>query len=659
MSTQRGSPKEARGREHATVDRRVVAYVAVVAVAAALLMGSLLLLEPPTARVAHPLLFGLLATAVLTLSEIPFARLSFLRHGTTFSLGEAVLCVVFGLFSPGAVVVITAVAVTLAHCRMTASAIKRVFNAAQYVLSVGTGSSVAWILGHAQPIGSLSHLAAVLLGLFVWFVANTALVATVISLASHQSWRKSVIDPIPVNLLSLAGLAPVGALALVLVARAPQWLPLLTAPIVVLFIAMRGFVHGNRRAETTDALLALGDDLNRTLDLDARALVVADGVRSMLQAEWAELLLLSDTEVTRTRVQVDGPPVVLEPVALDPSPNPYAHVLATGESQLYQSWRADSPLMTGLAARGIQDMVAAPTVVEGRVNGVLVAANRLGPENFGPEHVKILQGIAQLAVGPLVSAQVYAAERASAERLRELDRMKSDFVASVSHELRTPLTLIHGFALTLAGRGDRLTPEERAEFLDKIVLGSRQLARLIEDLLAVSRWEHVNREDDAAVEVAAVVADVIEQLGEVLADHNVMVDTKADLPPLRAAPQRVELVLRNLVENAAKYSPAHSPILVRAGLAEGGVAIEVADRGPGIPADQHARIFERFYQLDQSSTRRVGGTGLGLYLVKNLTEAIGGTVELESEPGRGSVFRVVLPVRGEVIPFPHRQEEAR
>lgn len=649
-----------RGSDQPTIDRRVVAFVAAVVVAGTVLMVALLLLEHPAARIPHPLLFGVLATLLLAVSEVPFAHLSFLRrHVTRFGLGEAVLCVIFGLFSPGAVVLITAVAAIASQSRTPASPIKRVFNSAQYVLSVGFGSSIAWQLGHDRPIGSLPHLAAALLGLLAWCTANTTLVATVISLASRRSWRKSFVDPLPVNLLSVAGLAPVGTLALVLVARAPYWLPLLGAPVGVLFIALRGFANGNRRAETTDALLALGDDLNRTLDLDARALVLTDGVRSMLRTEWAELLLLSDAGVFRTRAQVDGPPIVLEPTALDPTPNPYAHVLATGESQLYQSWRGDSPLLSGLSARGIHDMVAAPTVVEGKVNGVLVAANRLGAERFGPEDLKILQGIAQLAVGPLVSAQAYAAERASAERLRELDRMKSDFVASVSHELRTPLTLIHGFALTLSGRGDRLSPDERAEFLDKIVSGSRQLARLIEDLLAVSRWEHLVRDDDAAVEVATVVAEVIEQLAEVLAGHTVMVDTKADLPPLRAAPQRVELVLRNLVENAAKYSPPHSPILIRAGLAEGGVAIEVADRGPGIPLDQRGRIFERFYQLDQSSTRRVGGTGLGLYLVKNLTEAVGGTVELESETGRGSVFRVVLPARGELIPFPHRQEEAR
>jgi signal transduction histidine kinase len=233
---------------------------------------------------------------------------------------------------------------------------------------------------------------------------------------------------------------------------------------------------------------------------------------------------------------------------------------------------------------------------------------------------------------------------AATRRLREIDAAKSEFISVVSHELRTPITALEGFSELLLSRP---VPAERARrFLGHIHAESRRLGRIVAELLDLSRLEVglapvLKREP---VDLAAHVARQIELFAGVHRGHRFRWTPETPLPPVRADPDAVDRVLQNLLSNAVKYSPRGGTVRVEARLGEGGaVAIEVADEGVGIPAEALSRVFDKYVRISDPETTTVRGLGLGLSLVRSLVEAHGGRIEVSSQVGKGSCFRVVLP----------------
>jgi two-component system phosphate regulon sensor histidine kinase PhoR len=230
--------------------------------------------------------------------------------------------------------------------------------------------------------------------------------------------------------------------------------------------------------------------------------------------------------------------------------------------------------------------------------------------------------------------------------LKDADRIRRNFVANASHELRTPLTAIRGFVETLID-GAAEDPATRARFLDAIFRHTTRLERLVKDLTVLGQAE--------SPQFAWETQDV--DLGKLCHDSIGAIDTQArakgivinlDLPEtpmvLNVSANAVDHVVVNLVENAIKYSPEKSEVKVRVSRDEDHAIIEVIDQGPGIPAKYLDRIFERFYRVDKGRSRDEGGTGLGLSIAKNIVHRIGGTIEVESELGKGARFRVSLPL---------------
>jgi signal transduction histidine kinase len=243
--------------------------------------------------------------------------------------------------------------------------------------------------------------------------------------------------------------------------------------------------------------------------------------------------------------------------------------------------------------------------------------------------------------------QLLEKEHHTVDELRELNRMKGEFVAVVSHELRTPVTALIGYAKTLRQPEFSEDPAMRQEFLERMERQGDRLLRLVENLLTASNLEN----NQLPVSVGRVLfEDLVREVIEGLAGeaNRVHVDVPDDLPVLTTDRQLLSRVLQNLVDNALKYSPDGSPCELQARM-EGAdhIVFRVRDYGIGIPPDELPRIFERFYQVDSSSTRTFRGTGLGLSLVQDLLQHLGGTIEVASEPGKGSTFTVRLPVRHE------------
>ncbi|MGH2634893.1 MAG: sensor histidine kinase [Actinomycetota bacterium] len=235
-------------------------------------------------------------------------------------------------------------------------------------------------------------------------------------------------------------------------------------------------------------------------------------------------------------------------------------------------------------------------------------------------------------------------EHHTVDELRELNRMKGEFVAVVSHELRTPVTALMGYAKTLRQPEFADDPEMRAEFLERMERQSDRLLRLVENLLTASNLEN----NQMPVAIGRVLfEDLVREIVEGLATEasRVQVNVPDDLPVLTTDRQVLSRVLQNLVDNALKYSPDGSPCELEAKADGDHIVFWVRDYGIGISDDELPKIFDRFYQVDSSSTRTFRGAGLGLSLVQDLLEHVGGTIEVDSSPGEGSRFIVTLPVR--------------
>ncbi len=229
-------------------------------------------------------------------------------------------------------------------------------------------------------------------------------------------------------------------------------------------------------------------------------------------------------------------------------------------------------------------------------------------------------------------------------RLKRLERVRQDFVANVSHELRTPITLITGFAETLETVQD---PAETRRFLAIIKRHADRMTAIIEDLLTLARLESPERTalSRAPVRAAALVAHAIESLDNRPAQRHITIDTMVD-PELLALVNEglFEQALVNLLDNAIKYGPEGGTVRIAAAVDAQSLVFSVADQGPGIPARDLPRLFERFYRVDRARSKHLGGTGLGLAIVKHVAMAHGGDASVTSIEGSGSTFCIGIPL---------------
>lgn len=228
-------------------------------------------------------------------------------------------------------------------------------------------------------------------------------------------------------------------------------------------------------------------------------------------------------------------------------------------------------------------------------------------------------------------------------RLRKLEAMRSDFAANVTHELKTPLTVIRGFIDTLKEPG--ITPEDANRFVDIIALESERLSRLIDDVLLLSEIESSPAVPSPVTDMREAVWEAANMLGgKAKAKQIEFVIDLGDAPVLVAAePDRIRQMAINLIDNAVKYTTA-GYVRVSVSMDEYGCGIlRVEDTGIGIPHENLPRLFERFYRVDKSRSRALGGTGLGLAIVKHIVSLLSGHITVESTPGKGSLFTVILP----------------
>lgn len=228
---------------------------------------------------------------------------------------------------------------------------------------------------------------------------------------------------------------------------------------------------------------------------------------------------------------------------------------------------------------------------------------------------------------------------------KRLEKMRKEFVANVSHELRTPLTSIQGFIETLK-EGAIDDPEKTRHFLEIIEKQSNRLNNLVENILKLSKIESqeivVNLQSTNLKELLdKVMAEFKEKI--ILKKIQISTNISPQFPLLKVDPEQIELVLRNLLDNAIKYTPEKGEISISFLEREKDVYLEIADNGIGISQEHLPRIFERFYRVNKDRSRDLGGTGLGLAIVKHVVQVHKGTIGVDSHPGKGAKFFIILP----------------
>ncbi|MBN1595300.1 hypothetical protein JW933_05170 [candidate division FCPU426 bacterium] len=255
----------------------------------------------------------------------------------------------------------------------------------------------------------------------------------------------------------------------------------------------------------------------------------------------------------------------------------------------------------------------------------------------------LLEVLLKLTAVFVANVQARARERAAVKKNLELDLLKEDVINTTLHEIKTPLTVIQGASL-LMQKKKRLNARERAELLNKVIKHCRSIGNVIEEMLEISRIdENIPPAKAGNVSLADLTYEVLREIP--WEENNMLVETR--IPPRLAGVQAdrhaVYQAIRNLVENAVKYSQPRDKIIVSAGHQGRWVWWRIKDHGPGIaPVDQR-HIFEKFYRAGNSTTRKVRGMGFGLYLVRKNIENSGGTIAVASIPGKGTEFLIKLP----------------
>ena len=325
-------------------------------------------------------------------------------------------------------------------------------------------------------------------------------------------------------------------------------------------------------------------------------------------------------------------------------------VLLLDNHGVVRFWNTAAEQITGLTANRVLGMRAETTIPGWRAAVRQIPVSDAGDLDRNSPSMTFpleLEGreLWLAASGVLFSDGIVYSFRDISEDER-LDQAKTDFVATVSHELRTPLASVYGAALTLQRHFDRLDEPQRQRLLNLIAEEADRLSDIIDDILLASRLDSGRLDLESERFDARQVARGVVEGARMRASEGIEfgLSVPDTLPQASGDGDKVRQVLSNLVENAVKYSPGGGRIEVRLEHDGDRIRFEVQDEGLGIPLDEQDRIFKKFYRLDPNLTLGIGGTGLGLYISRELVRRMGGEIHVSSMPGRGSIFEFDLPV---------------
>jgi signal transduction histidine kinase len=582
---------------------------------------------------------GILAGLGLTFALIGSLqmRLYFSQHRASFTLTDAVF--VAGLFFAGPAWLGLAagageILYGLANRR---SPLKTVFNASSHAATAVVAASVFVLLGGGTRPDPRSWAPA-LMAAACWSLVNTVSMSAVISRAEGGRLERTLMKSVPTAAVTTAVAAPVGLLVVELLRSGPLYL-LLLLPVAA------GISFNNRYAatqrnehlrverlyETTTRTAQLSDGLDVVSTIAQESRLLVTGAAALCYVRDGSSVWVGRT----ARPGGVGPARAADIQGLlDQAADSHGTTLVLPVPDAFRALAPDAEQM--MLARSPQgagvDLILA------------VFRERTGGRRTETGVGETLAAFA--AHGAAIAANaglVGKLQRALASQL-EANQRKDEFVATISHELRTPLTVLLGSAQTLLRLRDRIEATDRERLLRTAVDQGQRLKLLIEDLLLVAAAE----QDSYSCQLVPVTTDDLESdLRQDVPDgHQGLVQFANALPGVEVLTDRykVRQIVANLIQNSMKYAGG-SPVEITIGAAGTAVSVTVVDHGPGIPQHDRDRVFDRFLQLDQSSTRSQGGTGLGLYICRKLAGQLDAQLKLEETPGGGCTFVLALPRR--------------
>ena len=413
-----------------------------------------------------------------------------------------------------------------------------------------------------------------------------------------------------------------------------------------------------RRDQEMTFLREAGRAMGASLDPEEVLGVTLARVNELLDVEAASLALV-DRETGRIQFElaVGGGNEAVRGLEIEPGQGIVGRVIDEGRAILVPDVAADSRWYAGVDQQSgyrTHSLLCVPLRVKGKIIGALEVINKRDGALTAQDQ-RLLSSLADLAAQNLENARLYDEVQQHAQRLQQayeevhkLDELKSAFIRNVSHELRTPLALIGGYVdLLLDGQLGALQSEQR-QSLSLVAEKATGLTRLVDDIISLQTIGALGFDLEVLplegiVQLALEGAQRRAEKGKIQLAFQCPQDET--LPPVRGDARRLRQVFDHLLDNAVKFSPNGGTVGVSLSREGDMVCARVHDEGIGVPTDQLERVFERFYQVNGSARRRYGGTGLGLALVKEVVEAHGGAVWVESEgiAGQGSTFSVFLP----------------
>lgn len=551
-------------------------------------------------------------------------RLDFSEHRAAFSFADAVFATGLFYLAPPWLALAAGVGEAIRSSAARASLVKVVFNATNHAATAIVAGASFVVLGGGTDPSPRSWFPA-LAAVACWGFLNAASVSAAIAIAERQPFQRVLSNSVPTAVATTVVGAPVGVLVAQLLREGALY------PLLMLPVAFGVWLNSRYASSQRDEHLrverlyeATAQTAHLAPDLDVVA-VVADEARRLITGTAAICWIRDGTGQWSGRSVRGG------------------GVVADADGRIVEIDLPGGAVTRPVPPRFRDLAGAADSMVVARSpkGDLVLAVFRKGTDS-GSGIGETLAAFS--AHGAVIAAneELLTKLQRSLQAEKEANHRKDEFVATISHELRTPLTVMLGAAQTLLRLGSRLAAEDHDRLLRGAVEQGRRLQMLIENLLLVAAAEQGRVSCDVTTFTASDLAvDVESDLPEWLRSR-VSIVNSASATPMSSDRYKLRQLVANLTENAGKYA-AESSIEVNVDPIRDAVRVAVIDHGPGIPSADRRRVFERFTQLDQSSTRPQGGTGLGLFICRKLAEQLNATLELSSTPGGGCTFELVVP----------------
>jgi signal transduction histidine kinase/serine/threonine protein kinase len=396
-------------------------------------------------------------------------------------------------------------------------------------------------------------------------------------------------------------------------------------------------------------LAEMGGLINSTLEVDAVLEMVMDTIVRLMRAERGFLMLRDESGNMVSRIARNWEQESLNRNEYAISRTIVERVIRIGDAVITTNARED-PRFGGqesIIAFNLRSILCVPLLVKNELIGVIYTDNRIRSGIFSESDRDVLQAFADQAAIALENARLFETLKRANQELKELDVIKTTFLSTISHELRTPLTPVQSCIQNLlAGEYGPLNDKQRSR-LEIALRSTREEARLINNLLDLARIEEgreqLKFETGNLAKIIKDVVTIFEYDAENKQIELINRVTSLDNREITMDVAKIKQVITNLISNAIKFTPPNGKITVSDRVYQDKVEILVKDTGMGIPVEEQIKIFERFYQVDTTLTRKIGGTGIGLNIVKTYVELHKGAIWVESTLGSGSTFHFTLP----------------